>query len=105
MFCPKCGALLKIRQEGSKNIMYCGCGYSSKETEKLELKESVKTEVEKIDIVGNEEDALLPEIDAECPKCKHQKAVFWMVQTRAGDEAETRFFRCKNCGHTWREYK
>ena len=53
-----------------------------------------------------EEDAhgTMPLTDEECPKCKHGKAYYWLVQTRAGDEPETRFFRCEKCKHTWRDY-
>ncbi len=97
MFCPKCGSLMF-----SKN---CSCGYVLKEESTFEVKEELKTKIDKIDVVGNEEDSLLPETDAECPKCKHNKAVFWLVQTRAGDEPETKFLKCKKCGHTWRDYK
>ncbi|MBI2108536.1 transcription factor S, partial [Candidatus Woesearchaeota archaeon] len=31
-------------------------------------------------------------------------AYFWLVQTRAGDEPETKFLRCEKCSHTWRDY-
>ena len=40
----------------------------------------------------------------KCKKCNNTKCYFWTVQTRAGDEAETKFFKCTKCGHTWREY-
>ena len=39
------------------------------------------------------------------PKCDHKEAWFWTSQTRAGDEAETKFFKCTKCRHTWREYR
>ena len=40
-----------------------------------------------------------------CPKCvKVVKTQYWAVQTRSGDEAPTRFYRCTKCRHTWREY-
>jgi len=39
-----------------------------------------------------------------CPKCGNDEAFFWTAQMRAADEAETRFFRCTKCKHTWREY-
>jgi transcription factor S len=103
MFCPKCGSLLKMKNEKGKNIMFCGCGYSSKDSGKVELKEKVNNEPDKIDIVDSQEDSLLPETDAECPKCKFNKAAFWTVQTRAGDEPETKFLKCKKCSYTWRE--
>ena len=49
------------------------------------------------------DDRNLPETDIECPKCGHNKAGYWMAQTRAGDEPETRFMRCTACKHRWRD--
>ena len=43
-------------------------------------------------------------ISAICPKCNHDRAMWWLVQTRSGDEAATKFFKCVKCGHQWREY-
>jgi len=45
-----------------------------------------------------------PKTNEECPKCKHKEAYYWLVQTRAADEAATRFFKCVKCMHTWRAY-
>src|SRR5438093_1332717 len=45
----------------------------------------------------------LPKTKAECPKCNNHEAFYWLVQTRGGDESSTQFFRCTNCGATWRE--
>jgi DNA-directed RNA polymerase subunit M len=51
-----------------------------------------------------EEDAqTLPTEDAECSQCGNKKAYWVLRQMRAGDEAETRIFRCTKCGNTWRE--
>ena len=44
----------------------------------------------------------LPLTDADCPKCEHEKAYYWLVQTRAGDEADTKFLKCEKCKHTSR---
>ncbi len=46
----------------------------------------------------------LPTIKIDCGKCGHNKAVWWMLQTRSADEATTQFYRCIKCGHTWRNY-
>lgn len=97
MFCPKCGSLMISTS--------CKCGYESKKSEGLEIKETIQSKQNNIDIVDGQEDSLLPETDADCPKCKHTKAVFWMIQTRAGDEPETKFLKCKKCSYTWRDYK
>ncbi|MFQ5553256.1 MAG: transcription factor S, partial [Thermoplasmata archaeon] len=37
-------------------------------------------------------------------KCGNFEAMWYMRQTRASDEPETRIYRCTRCSHTWREY-
>jgi len=46
----------------------------------------------------------LETIKTKCPKCGKMKATFWIIQTRAADEAPTKFFKCIACDHTWRDY-
>jgi transcription factor S len=46
----------------------------------------------------------LPTTSIECPKCGHNTAFWWMLQTRSADEATTQFYRCTVCSHTWRNY-
>lgn len=104
LFCPKCGTLMVPKAEKNKKILSCSCGYK-KEEEKLILKESAPQKEEKTGEGVAEDKELLPIVDAECPKCRHTKAHHWMLQTRAADEAPTRFFKCEKCKHTWREYK
>tara|TARA_B100000315_G_C14047160_1_gene350195 strand:+ start:125 stop:439 length:315 start_codon:yes stop_codon:yes gene_type:complete len=103
MFCPKCGAILLPKKEGSKTVALCSCGYRSG-SEDFSIKEKVakKAGVEVIE----EDDTMkaMPLIDAECPKCKNKKARFWTQQTRASDEPETKFLKCEKCKHTWRDY-
>ncbi len=103
MFCPKCGSLLIPKKEGKKVVIACGCGYSSKDTDSMKMKETVEKQ-EELPVIEDRDIKSLPLVDAECEKCKHNKAYFWLVQTRSGDEAETRFFKCEKCGRTWREY-
>lgn len=102
MFCPKCGSILTQRKDKNKTFIGCSCGYVSK-SGKVEVKEEIKTKDEKIDIV-DANDETLPQTDAECEKCKNNKAYFWMIQTRAGDEPETKFYKCTKCRHVWRDY-
>ncbi|MBI2564376.1 transcription factor S [Candidatus Woesearchaeota archaeon] len=103
MFCPKCGSILVPKPDKKgKNLLSCSCGYKKKDVEEIKIKEQTK-ESAQIEVV--EEKELLPLIDAECPKCHHTKAYHWIVQTRASDEAPTRFYKCEKCKHTWREYK
>jgi len=99
-FCPKCGSILVQK---TKRFACPKCNYTSKE--KVELISSEKVEEKtKINVVHEKESNVLP-IEAEtCSKCGHGKAYFYSSQTRAGDEAETRFFKCVKCGNSWREY-
>ena len=104
MFCPKCGSLLLPKKADGKKVMACPrCSYIKKEIEETKIVE--KTENNKdIDIVEGDDSKSLPITKAECPKCGNKKAYYWLVQTRAADEAQTKFLRCTKCGHTWRDY-
>jgi DNA-directed RNA polymerase subunit M len=102
---------LKQKQEEKKPTKFvCDkCGYSttSQTPPKAEPK---KTKAEKssvsIKVLAEEDDDIkpLPTTNIECPKCKHDTAVWWMLQTRGGDEPTTQFYRCVKCNHTWRHY-
>ena len=103
MFCPKCGSLLLPSKEGNKTIVKCKCGYESKNDVDGTIKEEVKQK-EGLTGVADESLETLPITDADCPKCLHKKAYFWEVQTRAADEAPTKFLKCEKCKHIWRDY-
>ena len=98
MFCPKCGSIMMTNK--------CSCGYENKEGTKVQITESTGThrkgDVAVVDEAQDEK--ILPETEAECPKCGHRKAYFWEVQTRAGDEPPTKFLKCIKCKHIWRDY-
>ena len=81
--------------------LVCSCGYKQS-GEVSALKEEGK-KVEEVAVVEKEEKVNVI-IDAECPKCKNEKAETWEVQTRSVDEPPTRFHKCTKCSHTWREY-
>ncbi|MFP4424546.1 MAG: transcription factor S [Candidatus Woesearchaeota archaeon] len=102
LFCPECGSILMPKEEDGERIMACSCGYSSKKSQSL--KESVK-KTKDIEVVSNEQDYdSLPTTKTECPKCGHDLCYYWLVQTRAADEPETKFLRCCKCKHTFRDY-
>lgn len=104
MFCNKCGSIMVPKKDKDKKVLICSsCSYVDKNFENKKLKETINKENE-IDIIDPDEEQTLPEIEIECPKCKFDKAVYWLVQTRSGDEAETKFYKCLKCKHTWREY-
>lgn len=100
MFCPRCGSVLKPKKKNRKIV--CSCGYKTK-SESISVKETIKGKKKSIEVVEKEIETL-PKMKAECPRCHHTTAYYWLVQTRAGDEPETKFLKCEKCKHTWRDY-
>ena len=103
MFCPKCGTLLMPKKQENKRILHCSCGYNSKDLEQAKLKEVVRDDGPAVAVIDKDVETL-PLTEVACPVCKHPRAYFWMIQTRASDEPETKFLRCEKCRHTWRDY-
>jgi DNA-directed RNA polymerase subunit M len=98
-FCPKCGSILMPKN----NKFICPrCNYKTTEKEEAVMREKIESQ-KAVDIIEKEIETL-PLTEAECPKCRHKKAFFWTIQTRAADEPETRFYKCEKCRHVWREY-
>ena len=87
-----------------KNFGCPRCNYSTKEKIKITISEKIEGKKE-IGVVSSKDTETLPIIIEICKKCRNDKAYFWTVQTRSGDEAETKFFRCTKCDFTWREYR
>jgi DNA-directed RNA polymerase subunit M len=104
-FCPKCKSLLVPKKKKNLVVTECAsCGYVDQKGAETVLKET-KKEKRAIEIVDSKEtEKNLPITDAVCDKCGSNTAYYWLVQTRAADEAETKFFRCTKCSHTWRDY-
>jgi len=100
-FCPKCGAVLVQK---TKNFGCARCSYSTKEKIKIKTSEKL-TEAKEIVVLKGKEINTEPIIVETCKKCGNGEAYFWTIQTRAGDEAETKFFKCTKCEHTWRDYR
>jgi len=83
------------------------CGFSKKtENSVTQATEDELVSVAPIKVVGDKESKLstLPITKIECPKCGHNEAMWWFLQTRSGDEPPTQFYRCVKCNHTWRSY-
>jgi len=102
-FCPKCGSILMPKTVGGKSVLACSCGYKAV-AEKMAIKEEVKAGKD-VQVIDSEENESLPLTDYKCPKCGHEKAYFWELQTRSADEAPTRFYKCQKCKKVAREYK
>ncbi len=104
LFCEKCGNLIVPRKDGKKVEISCTCGFIPKKRPDLILKEEVKLDKkDEIEVVDKKIE-ILPKTNEECPKCRYKEAYYWLVQTRASDEASTRFFKCVKCSYTWRAY-
>ncbi|MDY6788453.1 MAG: transcription factor S [Candidatus Nanohaloarchaea archaeon] len=104
-FCEECGGIVVPKKEGGKTEFECrNCEieYEKQEGEIISITE--EKEEEDRGFIGEKDDETLPEIDEECGECGNGTAYWWTEQTRAADEPETRFFRCTECSHTWREY-
>lgn len=100
-FCPKCGGML-LPNNGK---ITCGtCGYEKDLTSAESYKQKEEVKSKETIIMKGEDINTLPTTTVECPKCGHDKAAWWLQQTRSADEAETRFLQCLECKHTWREY-
>jgi len=105
-FCPRCGSLMLPRKIEKGLILTCsGCGHVVKDVEAQEyrLVKRFEQKEEEVKIIEGEPPTL-PTAHTRCPSCGHDKAHWWLRQTRGADEPTTRFFRCVKCGHTWREY-
>lgn len=108
-FCPKCGSLLRTQRKGGSLLYSClKCGYeeiSEKSHATIQnRREATRTGQPMIVESVDEGKASFSKTKVVCPKCGNGEAYWWMQQTRAADEATTRFFRCTKCGHVWREY-
>ena len=99
-FCPKCGAVLMSKV---KNSSCPRCGYVKKGVVSLSTSEKID-EKKEIAVLKKDIGSTNPVVNEKCTKCGHDKAYFWMVQTRSSDESPTKFFKCVKCGHTRRDY-
>ena len=99
-FCEKCGSIIKV-EEGKA---FCAsCGHRSKKTPKVTASEKIREKG--FVAVIKKEGEIYPVVEMRCPKCKNKKSYFWTMQTRASDESETKFYKCKKCAYTWRVYR
>ncbi len=102
-FCPKCKSIMIP----SSGILKCRkCGFEKKPSSKeAVIVGGPEKPQREMTILEDKEAAGLPTTeDQKCPDCGNQKAYWWMRQLRSADESEVRFFRCTQCGKTWREY-
>ena len=109
-YCPKCGNLLLPKRKEGRTVLYCSrCNYEigAEQVKGYRLRKVVQHKPTDAILVIDKDVKIevLPKARVECPKCSHIGAYYWEMQTRAGDEPATRFFKCVKCGHVWREYQ
>lgn len=112
-FCPRCGSVMYPKVKDGRHILFCPrCGYELDAGDeaieayrvKRRVEHSPKEKIIVVDPDNMPSTAVLLKGQVVCPKCGSDEVYFWMMQTRSADEPSTRFYRCKGCGYTWREY-
>jgi len=104
-FCDECGSMMHADGEE----MVCqSCGYREPKDQAL-ADDFVSTQDQTDDdLIETEEDANFEgkptDDDVHCDECGHGVAWYTIKQTGSADEPPTRFFKCKDCGHRWRDY-
>lgn len=100
-FCPKCDLRLRKSDSGLK----CPeCGYLESRDAGAKRPASSEQGVSEFNVIDDNEKEMRSTTKTDCPKCGHDEAAWWMIQTRSADEPSTRFYRCTKCSHTWRDY-
>ncbi|MEE9525407.1 MAG: transcription factor S [Candidatus Woesearchaeota archaeon] len=94
---------MKPQTKSGKKVMTCSCGFKTTEVEDTKITETVKDDKPDLAVIEQEAETH-PLVDQECPKCNHDKAYTWEIQTRSSDEPATKFFKCEKCKHIWRDY-
>lgn len=119
-FCTACGTLLDLPDRPPVTCTRCGMetDFETLETQGLQLDvtyESGERATPRwlstaLDAAGGSaatevtsRAAERATVDAECPKCFHERASFYTMQLRSADEGQTVFYECLKCEHTWRE--
>jgi transcription factor S len=92
-FCPRCGALLIMK---TKKFGCPRCSYTAKGKISIKTKEEIDEQTP-VAVVSEKQGEVHPITDYDCEKCGNKKAYFWIRQMRAGDEPESKFYKCIKC--------
>jgi DNA-directed RNA polymerase subunit M len=107
-FCPSCGKRMTMQRTKDGAVYVCPVCKCKKTTGASAVGKAVapKKPRETIVVIDKEDEGVKtnPTTKIKCPKCDNNLAYTWQVQTRAGDEGATQFFRCTKCNHTFRLY-
>ncbi|MFB6120318.1 MAG: transcription factor S [Halobacteriaceae archaeon] len=102
-FCGDCGSMMKTEDD---QWVCTNCGATEP---REDAAESFVTSEEQdtSDVIETEEDVQFegqPTAEVSCDECGNDEAYYYFKQTASADEPPTRFFKCTECGHQWREY-
>ena len=97
MFCEKCGSILVPSDDESFECIQCGTKGD------VDLSESAG-KAKEVCMVGEGIEDSRATAEIACKKCGHNKAYYYIQQTRSADEAPTTFYECIKCKNRWREY-
>ncbi len=104
-FCDDCGSMMKA--DGDR--MVCTNCEAATDRDRDREAEFITTESQiDDDVIESSKDANFEgkpkSTDVVCDECGTQEAWYTLKQTASADEPPTRFFKCTECGHRWREY-
>ncbi len=107
-FCPKCGSIMI--PDKKRGVLVCRkCGHEEplnpEDVKSYRITQKVEHRPDEGIIVVEQNVETLPKVRVTCPKCGNDEAYWWEMQTRAGDEPSTVFYKCTKCGHVWRSYE
>jgi len=104
-FCDDCGAMMVAEDD---RMVCTDCGASQPRDAEAESEFVSTDEQDDAGLIESDETAEYEgkptASDVTCEECGHGEAWYDIKQTGAADEPPTRFLRCKECDHTWREY-
>ncbi|GMH58169.1 hypothetical protein TrRE_jg1135 [Triparma retinervis] len=102
-FCPYCGSLLQVENDGLSSFICSTCPYRM--SIKSKQKERIKLRSKKVDDVLGGKGAWdnVDKTNATCPKieCSNGEAFFMQIQIRSADEPMSTFYKCAKCGEQW----
>lgn len=108
-FCDECGGMVVSEKKDGENRMKCrSCGAYQDDVNVEEMKVTEEKEddpMDRLNVNDGEEEATRPTTTKECKNCGEEtEQEWWMEQTRASDEPETRFYKCRQCGNVYKVY-
>ncbi|KAG2188105.1 hypothetical protein INT44_000856 [Umbelopsis vinacea] len=111
LFCPSCGNILLIDQDGGQafNCQTCPYTFHIRDVQSFHIQHTARKSLKRKevdDVLGGA--AAWENVDStevECPKCGNGRAYFMQIQIRSADEPMSIFYKCTNdkCQNQWRE--